>query len=286
MDSMGKFCERFEALEQRTEQLQHQTQALEAPARTDERQLHWWRSIVCGVVLLSLLGLAAAQGKAGKAEKVSLTPTVGGRYVPGLFDQAGFVDVGQGQAGWFAFDLGPLACARVRAMTFSFTQVQTHNLESFPLTINIYDVTTPFDRLIVDRIPIDAKGEQIAEDLHTGDVYASFVVTADGEGTRYNSALNDDAIDDLQAAINRGDQFFSIGLANASFNATGFFTPGDATLEVSVSVFARTPGKANCRDKSVFALARQFGGLHAAALALGFPSVQALQDAIRAFCEE
>jgi len=49
---------------------------------------------------------------------------------------------------------------------------------------------------------------------------------------------------------------------------------------------AGVPGKANCHGKSVSALARQFGGLDAAAAALGFPSVQALQDAIRAFCEE
>jgi len=131
-------------------------------------------------------------------------------------------------------------------MTFSFTQVLTTNSQFFPLIINTYNVTTPFDRLIVDRDPLDAEGEQIAEDLHTGDVYASFVVTADGEGTRYDIALNNDAIDDLQAAINRGDQFFSIGLANASFNTAGFFTPGDATLEVSVIVFAGTPGAASC----------------------------------------
>jgi len=50
--------------------------------------------------------------------------------------------------------------------------------------------------------------------------------------------------------------------------------------------FAGTPGKPNCHGESVSALARQFGGLDAAAAALGFPSVQALQDAIRKFCKE
>jgi hypothetical protein len=50
--------------------------------------------------------------------------------------------------------------------------------------------------------------------------------------------------------------------------------------------FAGTPGKANCHGKSVSALARQFGGIDAAASALGFASVQALQDATRTFCEE
>ena len=37
--------------------------------------------------------------------------------------------------------------------------------------------------------------------------------------------------------------------------------------------FAGTPGKANCFGRSVAALARTFGGLNAAASALGFPSI-------------
>jgi hypothetical protein len=48
--------------------------------------------------------------------------------------------------------------------------------------------------------------------------------------------------------------------------------------------FAGTPGQANCYGRSVSALARQFRGLNAAAAALGFPSVPALQNAILAFC--
>jgi len=53
--------------------------------------------------------------------------------------------------------------------------------------------------------------------------------------------------------------------------------------EVIVVNFAGTTGEANCQGTSVSALARQFGGIDAAA-ALGFASVQALQDAIQAFC--
>jgi hypothetical protein len=48
--------------------------------------------------------------------------------------------------------------------------------------------------------------------------------------------------------------------------------------------FAGTPGFSNCYGKSVSALAKQFGGLNAAAAALGFPSVKALQNAIQVFC--
>ena len=47
---------------------------------------------------------------------------------------------------------------------------------------------------------------------------------------------------------------------------------------------AGTPGRPNCFGQSVSALARQHGGLANAAAALGFDSVQALQQAIRKFC--
>jgi len=48
--------------------------------------------------------------------------------------------------------------------------------------------------------------------------------------------------------------------------------------------FAGAPGAANCHGKSVSALAQTYGGLPAAASALGFSSVGALQNAIAAFC--
>jgi YVTN family beta-propeller protein len=49
--------------------------------------------------------------------------------------------------------------------------------------------------------------------------------------------------------------------------------------------FAGVPGSSNCHGKSVSALATKFGGLKAAAAALGFSNVQGLQNAIRTFCE-
>jgi hypothetical protein len=52
-----------------------------------------------------------------------------------------------------------------------------------------------------------------------------------------------------------------------------------------VHKFAGTPGKANCYGQSVSALAKQYGGLNNAAAALGFDSVNALQNTIMAFCE-
>jgi len=56
---------------------------------------------------------------------------------------------------------------------------------------------------------------------------------------------------------------------------TGFVVP---------VAFAGTPGKPNCHGQSVSALAKQYGGMAAVAAALGFPSVGALQDDIRAYC--
>src|SRR5215813_3969125 len=62
MDSMDNFRERFEALEQRTEQLQQHT-------RTVERRLRWWRGIACGAIILALLGIPLQSGKAQYEDK-------------------------------------------------------------------------------------------------------------------------------------------------------------------------------------------------------------------------
>ena len=48
--------------------------------------------------------------------------------------------------------------------------------------------------------------------------------------------------------------------------------------------FAGTPGRANCVGQSVSALAQKYGGLAHAAAALGYSSVQALQNAIAEYC--
>jgi hypothetical protein len=61
---------------------------------------------------------------------------------------------------------------------------------------------------------------------------------------------------------------------NMTFSLTG------ATIQA-----AGTPGQANCNGQSVSALAEQFGSLSAAASAIGFSSVKALQDSFRTFCE-
>jgi hypothetical protein len=48
---------------------------------------------------------------------------------------------------------------------------------------------------------------------------------------------------------------------------------------------AGTPGQADCHDVTISGLAEQFGSIPAAASALGFSSVKALQDSFLAFCQ-
>jgi hypothetical protein len=61
---------------------------------------------------------------------------------------------------------------------------------------------------------------------------------------------------------------------NMSFSMTGETVPE-----------AGTPGQSNCHGQSISALAHQFGGIDAAASALGFSSVRGLQDGFSLFCE-
>jgi hypothetical protein len=62
-------------------------------------------------------------------------------------------------------------------------------------------------------------------------------------------------------------------------------TAGAAWIFSEQPVFAGSPGRENCPAQSVSALARQNGGLNAAAAALGYASVRALQEVIEEYCE-
>ena len=69
-----------------------------------------------------------------------------------------------------------------------------------------------------------------------------------------------------------------------TFNLSGTSIVDNFSIVAVTPTFAGTPGQVNCFSDSVSALAKQYGGLMAAASALGFPSVQALQSAIHAYC--
>jgi YVTN family beta-propeller protein len=88
--------------------------------------------------------------------------------------------------------------------------------------------------------------------------------------------------------VNGRDDTVSV-IDTASNAVTATIPVGRTPIALGVFIqpaprFAGTPGQANCFGQSVAALVRQFGGLNAAAAALGFSSVGALQNAILAFC--
>ena len=53
---------------------------------------------------------------------------------------------------------------------------------------------------------------------------------------------------------------------------------------VPPNAFAGTPGKPNCHGVTISTLARSYGGIAHAAMGLNYPSVAALQNAVRAYC--
>jgi hypothetical protein len=61
------------------------------------------------------------------------------------------------------------------------------------------------------------------------------------------------------------------------------YQTGDGEVVIK-TIFLGTPGKPNCHGDVVSALAQQYGGLPAAAAALGYSSVQVLQNAIAEYC--
>jgi len=87
---------------------------------------------------------------------------------------------------------------------------------------------------------------------------------------------------------NEDDNNVSV-IDTATNTAIAAIPVGDIPIGLGIFIqpaprFAGTPGKSNCHGKSVSALAKQYGGLNAAAAALGFDSVGALQGAIEGFC--
>jgi Beta-propeller repeat len=127
-----------------------------------------------------------------------------------------------------------------------------------------------------------------------GDAFVS-KLNATGSALLYSTYLGGNDIDNgTGIVVNAAGNAYVAGYSFSS----NFPTTSDAfqttfggvvdafVVKLASPTFAGTPGTANCHGQSVSALTQQFGSLDAAALALGFPSVQALQDAIQEFCEE
>jgi YVTN family beta-propeller protein len=125
-------------------------------------------------------------------------------------------------------------------------------------------ISTATDTVIGPAIPVGSAPEGVA-------------VTPDGSRV-YVASLGVGTVSVISTATNTviGPPI-PVGFEPVAFGV--FIQPAQPAM-----TFAGTPGKANCYGKSVSALVRQYKGLNAAAAALGFPSVQALQNAILAFC--
>lgn len=98
-------------------------------------------------------------------------------------------------------------------------------------------------------------------------------MTPDGR-TAYVANLNSNDVSVIDTANNTVIAAVPVGTEPYSF---GLFIQPEPK-------FAGTPGKPNCHGQSVSALTQQYGGLPAAARALGYSSVQALQNAIAEYC--
>jgi YVTN family beta-propeller protein len=105
-------------------------------------------------------------------------------------------------------------------------------------------------------------------------------VTPDGSKVYVaNSGSNNVFV--IDTATNAVLAVVSVGIQPVAFGA---FIRQPAAVAAAGPPFAGTPREPDCHGKSVSALAKQFGGLPAAATARGFSSVPALQDAINVFC--
>ena len=108
---------------------------------------------------------------------------------------------------------------------------------------------------------------------HTAQVFA-FEIHRNYTGGPFvpSTAIGPVVVTDTFAATN--SRIFFGGAGNVTFDNLLVFTG-----------FAGTPGAKNCHGKSVSALAQLFGGLENAVLALGFLSVDELQDSIKESCK-
>jgi YVTN family beta-propeller protein len=120
---------------------------------------------------------------------------------------------------------------------------------------------------------IDTATNTATATIPVGQEAAGIAVTPDGSKV-YSVNARDNNVSVIATATNTVTDTIPVGLNPVAFGL--FIQPAPR--------FAGTPGSSNCYGQSVAALVRQYGGLNAAATALGFSSIMALQNTISAFC--
>jgi len=131
-------------------------------------------------------------------------------------------------------------------------------------------------------VRLDVSGNLIQTYTGVGSGTHLFTVNLDPDGTSFWTADTNGQVNKVDIASGTVLQSWSSSGVAGFHAAAGLSVKGE--IIVSNPQFNGTPGKADCHGKSVSALAKQFGGLNAAATALGFPGVQQLQNAIKTFC--
>jgi YVTN family beta-propeller protein len=127
---------------------------------------------------------------------------------------------------------------------------------------------------------IDTATNTVSATIPVGLSPEGVAVKPDGSKV-YVANVNPGTVSVIDTATNTVIATIPVGMAPVAFGV--FIQPPRAGQPPPT--FAGVAGSANCHGTSVSALATKFGGLDAAAAALGFSNVQGLQDAIRAFCE-
>jgi YVTN family beta-propeller protein len=123
---------------------------------------------------------------------------------------------------------------------------------------------------------VDTATDAIVATISVG-ADAGISITPDG-AKLYVVDADANSVTVVDTATNATTAIIPVG--NFPITAGNFIQPA----QPAAPRFAGTPGNANCYGRSVSALVLQDGGLNAAAAALGFASMGALQNAILAFC--
>ncbi len=120
---------------------------------------------------------------------------------------------------------------------------------------------------------IDTATNTVSATIPVGFTPVGVAINPDGSKV-YVANLNGNTVSVIDTATNTVIAMIQVGSQPVAFGV--FIQPAPR--------FPGVAGSKNCQGTTGSALATKFGGLKAAAAALGFANVQGLQDAIRAFC--
>lgn len=129
---------------------------------------------------------------------------------------------------YFVYDLSAIDLSLAESLTLSLYQIDGGLVENFPPwpSINVWDVTTPIDKLKAYRVngmqDALAEGIDIFKDLGTGDLYGSTALMSPIP-YRYEIPLSSEALNDLR-------DFFIVGVTVDPRQSAQFGREGDVPI--------------------------------------------------------